>query len=125
MKDYDSGARIRSLFGKNLKRLRKQSNISQVNLASTADLAHNFINDIESGKKWVSADTMQKLAAALKVEPHQFFISDSNLDNREAEIISHYLDDFSDSVVKMAKDYHHRYFRDSKKYGEEEDRKKY
>jgi transcriptional regulator with XRE-family HTH domain len=38
-------------------------------LAAEADLTHNFINDIENGKKWVSAETIGKLAIALKVEP--------------------------------------------------------
>jgi transcriptional regulator with XRE-family HTH domain len=124
MKDCNSGAYIKSLFGKNLKRLRRLLHISQVNLANTANLAHNFINDIENGKKWVAAETIEKLAAALKVEPHQFFIADSQLDNREAEIIFHYLDDFSDSVVKMAKEYRHRYCTDNTENREKEDREK-
>ena len=109
MKDTIKGINIRSLFSNNLRRLRHLANISQVELAGRADLTHNFINDIENGKKWVSAETIGKLAIALKAEPYQFFISNSKWDNQGAEIFSLYLNDFSDSFVKMVKEYRSRY----------------
>jgi transcriptional regulator with XRE-family HTH domain len=74
-----------------------------------AGLTHNFINDIENGKKWVSAETVAKLAVALKAEPYQFFISESKWNNQGAEMFSIYLDDFSDSCQKMIKEYRQRY----------------
>jgi transcriptional regulator with XRE-family HTH domain len=100
---------IRSLFSKNLKRLRAAANISQLTLAIEAGLTHNFINDIENGKKWVSAETIAKLAAALKAEPYQFFLSESKWNNQGAEIFSLYLDDFSDTFQKMVGEYRQRY----------------
>ena len=112
MEETINGINVRSLFSRNLKRLRRIANISQVSLAADAGLTHNFINDIENGKKWVSAETIGKLAMALKAEPYQFFISDSKWNNQGAEIFSLYLDDFSDSFVKMVKDYRSRYLPD-------------
>jgi len=109
MKETITGVNIRSLFSRNLKRLRKMANVSQVKLAGDAGLTHNFINDIENGKKWVSAETIGKLAIALKAEPYQFFLSDSKWNDRGAEIFSLYLEDFSDSISKMVKEYRHRY----------------
>jgi transcriptional regulator with XRE-family HTH domain len=109
MEETNTGSNIKSLFGQNLKRLRSLANKSQINLAEDADLAHNFINDIESGKKWVSAKTIEKLSRALKVEPQQFFSADSKWNTQGAEIFSLYLDDFSDSVGKMVSEYRHRY----------------
>ena len=100
---------IQNLFSKNLKRLRNAANISQLTLASQADLTHNFINDIENGKKWVSAKSIGKLATALQVEPHQFFLSDSHWNDREIEVLSTYLDELSDSVHKVLLDYRRRY----------------
>jgi transcriptional regulator with XRE-family HTH domain len=97
------------LFSKNLKRLRAAANISQLTLATEAGLTHNFINDIENGKKWVSAETIAKLAAALKAEPYQFFLSESKWNNQGAEIFSLYLDDFSDTCQKMIGEYRQRY----------------
>ena len=109
MKESIAGINIRSLFSRNLKRLRHIANITQVRLAEDAGLAHNFINDIENGKKWVSAETIAKLALALKAEPYQFFISESQWNDPGAEIFSLYLDDFSNTLSKMVSEYRSRY----------------
>ena len=109
MKDTIKGINIRSLFSRNLRRLRGIANMSQQALAENAGLAHNFVNDIENGRKWVSAETMGKLAFALKAEPYQFFISESKWNEQGAEIFSVYLDEFSDSIAKVVKDYRSRY----------------
>ena len=109
MEDMVNGIDIRRLLSKNLKRLRGIAKLSQVNLAVEADLTHNFINDIESGKKWISAETLEKLSIALKAEPYQFFISESKWNDRGAEIFSIYLDDFHDSFEKMVNEYRHRF----------------
>jgi transcriptional regulator with XRE-family HTH domain len=104
-----SGVRIKDLLGKNLRRLRAMANLSQLSLAGQTGLTHNFINDIENGRKWVSAETIARLAAALKVEAHQFFLPVSMWDGREADAFSLYLEDFSDSLQKMVHDYRQRY----------------
>ena len=109
MKETINGINIRSLFSRNLKRLRNIANLSQVKLAADAGLTHNFINDIENGKKWVSAETIAKLSIALKAEPYQFFISDAKWNSRDARIFSVYLDDFQDSCIRMANDFRSLY----------------
>ena len=107
---YDDNAiDIQTLFSRNLKRLRSAANISQLTLACQAGLTHNFINDIENGKKWVSAKTIGKLAIALQAEPYQFFLSESLWSDQGAEIFSTYLNDFSRSFEKMVKEYRQRY----------------
>ena len=113
MKETIKGINIRSLFSRNLRRLRTMANISQMNLAADAGLTHNFINDIENGKKWVSAETIAKLAIALKAEPYQFFLSESKWNDQGAEIFSLYLDDFTDSFEKMVREYRTRFIADS------------
>ena len=109
MKETMKGINIRSLFSKNLRRLRTIANLSQLALAENAGLTHNFINDIENGKKWVSAETIGKLAFALKAEPYQFFLSETKWNDHGAEIFSLYLDDFNNSVAKVVRDYRFRY----------------
>ena len=109
MKETIKGINIRSLFSKNLRRLRNIANLSQVNLAARANLTHNFINDIENGKKWVSPETIGKLANALKAEPYQFFISDSKWNSQGAELFSLYLNDFTDTFEKMTNEYRNRF----------------
>jgi transcriptional regulator with XRE-family HTH domain len=93
-------------------------------LANESGLTHNFINDIENGKKWVSAETIAKLSIALKAEPYQFFLSESKWNDSGAEIFSLYLDDFSDSFQKMVKEYRRRYFPAMQETPTEEDGKR-
>jgi len=49
-------------------------NLSQLALATKVDMAANFINNIEHGKKWISPESMQKLCNALGIEPYQLFL---------------------------------------------------
>ena len=114
MKDTIEGITIRSLFSRNLKRLRSIANKSQMNLAADAGLAHNFINDIENGKKWVSPESLAKIARALNAEPYQFFLSESSWNDQGAEMFSVYLEDFSNTFTNMLKEYRDRYLDEKK-----------
>ena len=103
-------AYIRSLLSRNLRRLRKKYDMSQIELAVESGLAHNFINDIENGKKWISAASLAKLSMALKTDPHQLFISEPSMNDQVAQTISFYLDDFSESLEMMTEKYRNRLF---------------
>jgi transcriptional regulator with XRE-family HTH domain len=87
---------IRLLVSKNLKRIRDMQNISQLNLALKAGLTHNFINDIENGKKGISCKSLAKLASALRVQPFQFFLPETVDDDG----FSGYAYDLNDSFQK-------------------------
>ena len=105
---------IRRLFSINLKRLRSAANISQLALANQADLTHNFINDIENGKKWVSSETIGKLATALKAEPYQFFLSESRWNDKGAEMFATFLGDFENAFQKLTEEYRKLYIPEKK-----------
>ena len=60
-------------FGKNLKRLRLESGISQESLAFAADLDRTYITSIEKGLRNVSITVVEKLATALDVDISEFF----------------------------------------------------
>ncbi|MDR2053306.1 MAG: helix-turn-helix domain-containing protein [Treponema sp.] len=111
MKDF-AGADIARLFGKNLKRIRNNKKISQLTLANMADLTHNFINEIENGRKWVSSDTIARLAAILEAEPFQFFIPDRAMGNINTEIFQEYINEMIVSFEKMIHDFRAQYLRD-------------
>jgi transcriptional regulator with XRE-family HTH domain len=89
------GRVIRDLFSKNLKMLRTRQRLSQLALSARAGLAHNFVNDIENGKKWVSPETIAKLAEVLDVEPGDFFQANP-LAPPEATKLRNYLDEMND-----------------------------
>lgn len=109
---------IKLLFGRNLKRIRMSHRISKLVLAGAVDMTHNFINDIESGKKWVSATTVAKLAVVLNVEPYQFFIPETPINEIEKSFVANYIDNFSNGIQLMLTELKNRYI-----YGVKEEKK--
>jgi transcriptional regulator with XRE-family HTH domain len=91
---------VLSLVSRNLRRIRTMQNFSQLSLALSAGITHNFINDIENCKKGISSKTLAKLAVALNVEPYQFFLPEDMSDTK----MQHYVVDFNDSLQKMVKE---------------------
>ncbi|MDR2553608.1 MAG: helix-turn-helix domain-containing protein [Treponema sp.] len=89
------GDDIREIFSRNLRLFRNRKHLSQFALSNKAGLAHNFVNDIENRKKWVSPETIGKLAAVLEVEPYQLFMTNP-LDGRQTRRIHVYLDELND-----------------------------
>lgn len=55
-------------FGKRLKKLRKTAGMSQEELAAKAKVSLPFIGMVETGKRRMSVDTMQKVARVLGVK---------------------------------------------------------
>jgi transcriptional regulator with XRE-family HTH domain len=98
------GNDIRDIFSRNLKLFRSRKNLSQFALSNLAGLAHNFVNDIENKKKWVSPNTIAKLATILDVEPYQLFMTNP-LDGKQTKRIQMYLDElnerFSEAVGEI------------------------
>ena len=90
---------IKKLLSINIKRFRTLQNMSQLSLAMSSGLTHNFINDIENSKKGISVKSLAKLSVALKVEPYQFFLPDDMPND-----VSLYVKDFNDSLQKMVAD---------------------
>ncbi|MDR2159269.1 MAG: helix-turn-helix domain-containing protein [Treponema sp.] len=88
---------VRYLVGMNVRRLRQLQKLSQLDLAINADLTHNFINDLESGKKGISCRSLAKLSTALQVEPFQFFLP-KNISGGD---IGMYVRDFNDKLQKI------------------------
>jgi transcriptional regulator with XRE-family HTH domain len=81
---------LRAIFGKNLKNRRIFKGISQAKLAEILDISPNFISDIESGKRWVSSDTLVNLAEALGVEVYEFFKPPQEPEGELSEFIKSY-----------------------------------
>jgi transcriptional regulator with XRE-family HTH domain len=99
------GTEIRRIFARNLKRLREVQNISQLQLSVMTGLTHNFINDLEHGKKWVSPESLAKFAGALRVQPFQFFLSEFLTGKYEEDQLNIYREDFVDMFQKVASDW--------------------
>jgi transcriptional regulator with XRE-family HTH domain len=109
VKKTTGGMEVRRILARNLRRLRELQNISQLELSSKTGLTHNFINDIESCKKWVSPETLAKFAIALRVQPFQLFLSEILSEDYDADRLSIYRADFADAFQKIASDWMETY----------------
>lgn len=68
-------------FGKNLKRLRVQKNISQEEFAAKTELDRTYISGLERGKRNPSFLTLIKLAQTLDVPVGQLFNGENENDS--------------------------------------------
>ncbi|GHV30842.1 hypothetical protein AGMMS4952_18450 [Spirochaetia bacterium] len=64
---------IKKLLGSNIKTYRHALGISQAKLAETVDTATNYLGLIEGGKKFPSAEMIERIAAALEKDPPDLF----------------------------------------------------
>lgn len=65
---------ICNLFGKNVKKYRIQSKLSQEKLGELTGLHRTYISDIERGLRSISLNNIEKLSKALNVEAYKLFI---------------------------------------------------
>ncbi len=65
---------ICNLFGKNVKKYRVQSKLSQEKLGELTGLHRTYISDIERGLRSISLNNIEKLSKALNVEIYKLFI---------------------------------------------------
>ncbi|MDR2499498.1 MAG: helix-turn-helix domain-containing protein [Treponema sp.] len=103
-----NGHEINMLLGRNLKRLRGKKNLSQLALANSAGLTHNFINEIENGRKWVSPDTIAKLTGVLGISPYELFISGIK-GSVDTDLLNGYFDDMTQGFEQMVQDFRVQY----------------
>jgi transcriptional regulator with XRE-family HTH domain len=64
-----------NLLSENLKRFRSNLKMSQMKLAEQCNLSTNFISDLENGKVWVSAETLDKLCSVLGIDLYRLFLA--------------------------------------------------
>ena len=64
---------IRKLLGANIRTYRKDLGISQEEFATMVGMATNYLGRIEGGKKFPSADIIERIAVALGRDPAALF----------------------------------------------------
>ena len=81
---------LQSLLIANMKRNRTRLGLTQSALAERCDLSPNFMSSIESGKRFPSVDTLQKIVDALGVKPYQLFLDDHDVLGQDEAILRYY-----------------------------------
>ena len=92
---------IRNIFARNLRKLRSDRHMSQMELADIADLSCNFINEIENEKKSPSIETLAKLVNALSVEPVRFFAPEILFKTSNAKMLKTELSSLNTAVAEL------------------------
>ena len=64
---------LRQILSKNIKSLRSQRSLSQIELAEKAEISIPFLSNIERGNKWPHPETLVKIASALDIEVYMLF----------------------------------------------------
>jgi transcriptional regulator with XRE-family HTH domain len=90
----------RAILSRNIKRYRNRLGLSQLHLALELGISTTFLSDIETGKKWVSAQTLTQLAKALKIDVHELFKPEQNIRDDVSAAVAKYLDDVDDAFIK-------------------------
>jgi transcriptional regulator with XRE-family HTH domain len=62
---------LRAILGENLRKYRTLKGFSQAKLAEILDISPNFISDLETGKRWLSSDTLVNFSEVLGVEVYE------------------------------------------------------
>jgi transcriptional regulator with XRE-family HTH domain len=68
---------VRVLLARNMKRCREILGLSQMKLAERVGCSTTLIGNIEVGKRFPSAENLNKIAGALEIPPSELFAEDS------------------------------------------------
>lgn len=80
---------IKKEFGEKIKRMRKNRNLTQEQLAEMIDISPRNLSGIEVGANFIKAETLEKILAALNITLEELFSTSETKDNKEllADII--------------------------------------
>jgi len=74
---------LQQLFIANLKKYRKEQDMSQMTLSEKCDTTSNYIGQIEMGRRIPSFEKIEKIAEALKIPPSKLFLDEDNTEKGE------------------------------------------
>ena len=75
--------KIEQLFGKAVRELRQQKNISQEGLADLCGLHRTYVSDVERGHRNISLQNIEKIAIALQISITKIFTEMERLNEKQ------------------------------------------
>ncbi len=74
---------LKKLLGRRIQELRKRQNIKQEKLAEIINIAPRNLSNIETGRSFPSAETIEKIGKALNIKIKDLFDFDHQKDDEE------------------------------------------
>lgn len=74
---------FQEVFIKNLRFFRNKSNFSQLEFSEKIGLSPNYLNAIENGKNFPSAEVIQKIIDTLDIMPYQLFLEQPDVESSD------------------------------------------
>jgi len=72
---------IQSVFSENMRKYRKKAKLTQEKLAELCSTDFRYIGQIETGNRCPSLEYVERIAAALNIEPYLLFYEDKSKEN--------------------------------------------
>ena len=83
----------------------KSQNLNQAQISEKVGITEKFYNDIETGRKWDSFETIVDLSTALDVEPYELFLPVGSVishdERRTKDLMKRLRSNFSELVDTM------------------------
>ncbi|QWT17494.1 helix-turn-helix domain-containing protein [Collinsella sp. zg1085] len=74
--------RLRQIFGRNVRDLRKRTRLSKVDFCLTTRISRPLLDLIESGRANVTLDTLERIAESFDIEPSSLVRIDEVEENK-------------------------------------------
>jgi len=72
----ENGPNIREVFASKLRENRRKCGLTQENLAETVGISTHYLAMLETGRNFVTSDTLERLAAALEIPVFELFVTE-------------------------------------------------
>ena len=69
---------LKQTFSANLRKIRREAGLSQMQLALRCNTATSYIGEIEIERRFPSIEMIERIAQELRVSPHLLFTPDKN-----------------------------------------------
>lgn len=96
---------LKEIYTANLRNLRKNRKMNQAEISEKVGISEKFYNDIETGRKWGSFETIIDIANALGVEPYELFLPQGSVishnERRTQDLMKRLRANFSELVDTM------------------------
>ncbi len=91
---------IQRILLTNIKKYRSRHKYSQMKLAELCGVSTSYIGEIEIGRKYPSARTLEKIVKALDVKPYKLFLDENDIDYFDKEgLVSNLTEKLKDQIV--------------------------